>query len=136
MREIKFRCWDIENKEMLEVQELDYADSYDGQPMIRTTMYNDYFDTEDMILMQYTGLKDKNGKEIYEGDIIYCKQYIGGNCVEYCIEKGYVCFNDGEFGLYRKQGYYQSLYKFKEYDYEFEVIGNIYDNPELLAEKE
>lgn len=136
MREIKFRCWDIENKEMLEVQELDYADSYDGQPMIRTTMYNDYFDTEDMILMQYTGLKDKNGKEIYEGDIIYCKQYIGGNCVEYCIEKGYVCFNDGEFGLYRKQGYYQSLYKFKEYDYEFEVIGNIYDNPELLVEKE
>lgn len=136
MREIKFRCWDIENKEMLEVQELDYVDSYDGQPMIRTTMYNDYFDTEDMILMQYTGLKDKNGKEIYEGDIIYCKQYIGGNCVEYCIEKGYVCFNDGEFGLYRKQGYYQSLYKFKEYDYEFEVIGNIYDNPELLAEKE
>lgn len=133
MREIKFRCWDIENKKMLEVQELDYADSYDGQPMIRTTMYNDYFDTEDMILMQYTGLKDKNGKEIYEGDIIYCKQYIGGNCVEYCIEKGYVCFNDGEFGLYRKQGYYQSLYKFKEYDYEFEVIGNIYDNPELLG---
>ena len=136
MRDIKFRCWDTENKEMLDIQELDYRDSYNGQPMIRTTMYSDYYDTEDMILMQYTGLKDKNGKEIYEGDIIYCKKYIGGNWIEYCIEKGYVNFNNGEFGLYRKQGYYQSLYKFKEYDYEFEVIGNMYDNPELLAEKE
>lgn len=85
---------------------------------------------------QYTGLKDKNGKEIYEDDIIYCEKYIGGNWIEDCIEKGYVNFNNGEFGLYRKQGYYQSLYKFKEYDYEFEVIGNMHDNPELLAEKE
>ena len=57
MREIKFRCWDVENKEMLDVQELDYADSYDGNPMIRTTMYSDYFDTEEMILMQYTRTK-------------------------------------------------------------------------------
>ncbi len=57
MRDIKFRCWDTENKEMLEVQELDYEDSYNGQPMIRTTMYSDYFDTEDMILMQYTRTK-------------------------------------------------------------------------------
>lgn len=86
-------------------------------------------------LGQFTGLYDKNGKEIFEGDIIYCKQYIGGNWIEYCIEKGYICFNDGEFGLYRKQGYYQSLYKFKEYNYKFEVIGNIYDNKNLLEEE-
>ena len=84
---------------------------------------------------QYTGLHDKNGKEIYEGDIIKCKKYIGGNFVDYCIEKGFVEFKDGEFGLHRKQGYYQSLRKFIEYDYELEVISNIYDNPELLGEK-
>ena len=84
---------------------------------------------------QFTGLYDKNGKVIYEGDIIYCKKYIDGNWIENCIEKGYIYFNKGEFGLYRKQGYYQSLYKFKEYDYEFEVIGNIYENKNLLEEE-
>ena len=73
-REIKFRIWDVENKEMLKVQELDFEPTfYGGRIAIRPDQYNDYFDTEDMILMQYTGLKDKNGKEIYEGDIIRIK---------------------------------------------------------------
>ena len=73
-REIKFRIWDIENKEMLKVQELDFEPTfYGGRIAIRPDQYNDYFDAEDMILMQYTGLHDKNGKEIYEGDIIRIK---------------------------------------------------------------
>ena len=72
MRDIKFRIWDIENKEMLEVQELDFEPTfYGGRIAIRPDQYSDYFDSEDMILMQYTGLKDKNGKEIYEGDKVY-----------------------------------------------------------------
>ena len=125
MREIKFRSWDTYNKEMLEVQELDYADSYNGQPMIRTTMYNDYFDTEDMILMQYTGLKDKNGVEIYEGDIV---RILGG---EY--EQGFyewdekVCIKDFIY-----DGFNLIMTVNQIGNEALEVIGNIYDNPELL----
>ena len=129
MRDIKFRAFDTENKEMLEVQELDYEDSPNGQPMVRTTMYNDYFDTEEMILMQYTGLKDKNGTEIYEGDIVKvknCQYHIGKvifdeEYVEYEIEVNKdiifpisVCYGDAS-------------------ELDIEVIGNIYDNPELLG---
>ena len=148
MREYKFRCWDTKNKEMLEVQELDYEDSYNGEPMIRTTMYNDYFDTEDMILMQYTGLKDKNGKEIYEGDIVTGIDYpfIDEGKQNYI---GIVVFYDdvASFGYeYKcvrkdKRGISNGINNEFEANEnlickDIEVIGNIYDNPELLEEGE
>ena len=90
-REIKFRIWDIENKKMLKVQELDFEPTfYGGRIAIRPDQYNDYFDTEDMILMQYTGLHDKNGKEIYEGDIV--QQFN-------VKENGIIEYKYGQFGI-------------------------------------
>ena len=133
MRDIKFRCWDTENKEMLEVQELDYEDSYNGQPMIRTTMYSDYFDTEDMILMQYVGLKDKNGKEIYEGDIV--KFRFKDDREEFPDLIGYIEYQTTftAFIIMSNQG----SFKIDITEIKFiEVIGNIYKNPELLEEGE
>ena len=133
MRDIKFRCWDTENKEMLEVQELDYEDSYNGQPMIRTTMYSDYFDTEDMILMQYVGLKDKNGKEIYEGDIV--KFRFKDDREEFPDLIGYIEYQTTftAFIIMSNQG----SFKIDITEIRFiEVIGNIYKNLELLEEGE
>ena len=110
---------------------------------------------EDLVLMQSTGLKDKNGKEIFEGDILkfndewadYCYEgYVDGsvegiNFVE--VVRGEACF---EFG---KTKYPESSLfilmedehlNFKDFikseDFEFEILGNIYENPELLEVEE
>ena len=80
---------------------------------------------------QYTGLKDKNGNKIFEGDYIVCSQEIQGNWIDKHIEIGYVEMKHGAFGLHRKQGYYRPFKDWLE-DYEYEVLGNIHDNPDLL----
>lgn len=128
MREYKFRAWDNENNQMLDVQELNFEDCfYGGEMQIKTTMYKDYFDYREMPLMQYTGLHDKNGKEIYEGDILQID-----------VDKAWVMWNDkyGYFQLVPIGDYYfdsdvigQALEYTKP-----EVIGNIYENMELLNE--
>ena len=139
MREYKFRCWDTENKEMLKVQELDFEDTfYGGRLSIRTDKYNDYFDMEDMVLMQYTGLKDKNGKEIYEGDIIH----INNNLLDefnYLIVWNeeylrYYLFSIDKKSINRLGGILEAhLGSMKD---KIEIIGNKWDNPELLEEGE
>ena len=121
-REIKFRAWDNVNNQMLDVQELNFEDCfYGGYTTVRTTMYSDYFDIREMPIMQYTGLHDKNGKEIYEGDILKGTFY-GLPMPEY----------DYVFQIYwdeKEKGFMASYFEPSE----CEVIGNIYDNPELLG---
>ena len=142
MREYKFRVWDTENKEMLKVQELDFEDTfYGGRLSIRTDQYNDYFDIEDMILMQYTGLKDKNGKEIYEGDILELNKdgRIFYGTPDGLLAKKYqlVGFKDGAFMTCRNKhlidDYDTYLWIISKYS---TVAGNIYDNKNLLEEGE
>lgn len=83
---------------------------------------------------QYIGLTDKNGNKIFEGDIVVCKQAINGNFIDYYVEIDFVEMKYGAFGLHRKQGYYRPFKDWLE-DYEYEVIGNIYDNKEILDVK-
>lgn len=127
MRDIHFRAWDKEENEML------YSDPelsigfnvFTG----KWTGGKSDFELEHIILMQYTGLKDKNGKEIYEGDIL--KQADEDIIVaEYkCLEVD--AFEGIGFNLWSFIGEYNK-FDCARLQSELEVIGNIYENPELL----
>lgn len=124
-RDIKFRAWDEKNKDMSVdlIPSENYADAFEG------------------ILMQYTGLKDKNGKEIYEGDIVrgrttddYEFEYEKRNQKAYSVSE--VKWDDEmtgwiPFKYFSTNGVNSLEDKFYETT-ECEVIGNIYENPELL----
>jgi len=80
----------------------------------------DYGYPSDYILMQYTGLKDKNGKEIYEGDVLMRGEKGEGDIT------GEVVYHHSGFFMEFEKGKRMSVYE------DFEVIGNIYENPELV----
>lgn len=137
MRELKFRAWDKKSKKIRIVESIGFGElSYynEGYP-VTNMIGRDCIHDKDIIihrdsyqheLMQYTGLKDKNGKEIYEGDI--CKYVCGKS--EWIAE---VVFHYGMFTFPIKEkplGRYVYIHNVLER--ELEVIGNIYENPELL----
>ncbi|MES5890780.1 YopX family protein [Lacticaseibacillus paracasei] len=137
-REIKFRAWDKQRHHMLDVEELAYnlrgelvsiygfGRDFSNDP---DALLGEEPDLDRAVLMEYTGLHDKNGREIYEGDVLDIglrnqdgKPIIAPVSYE-TYAAGYVLDNGGN-------GIWQRLTK------ECEVIGNIFENPELLeAEK-
>jgi uncharacterized phage protein (TIGR01671 family) len=107
MRHIKFRAWEVSNRQMNYDPRFIAWESAAGMPLYAI---NRAQQEPDVVLMEYTGLKDKNGKDIYEGDIL----------------KG------SSGGLIKCEDALRALYSSAELAHHLEVVGNVYENPELL----
>ena len=102
-------------------------DCHDAQYYIADKMTGYHTPVDPSTVGQYTGLKDKNGERIFEGDIAKVLQGKDKDIA-------YVGFENGAFMLYPKTGniYERTLWEYWYNDWDVEVIGNITDNPELL----
>ena len=87
--------------------------------------------TTDEIVMQFTGLKDKNEVEIYEGDIVTYKRSVGNWTGQFMTTTHKIIFTEEVNAFVMEYG--NSYIKLrKHWGYEYEVIGNVFENPELL----
>lgn len=135
MREIKFRAWDKHARPEPMMAGLTGI-TREGECALSP-------DKDRFVLMQYTGLKDKNGKEIYEGDLLRVKRSGGGSTSvsevyweqpevrndhtgQYESLNGYV-----QFGGWKTRS--RNEWNYAMHEGNFEVIGNIYENPELVT---
>lgn len=124
-REIKFRAWT--GKYMLDSAYGDWV-SFDGIPYTEAEQRNsrniEIKKAKDYVLMQYTGLKDKNGRECYEGDVV--QNFLTGHHGQVVFSSKFACFNvfdeDNKWvcsmGAMSGDG--------------FSILGNAYQNPEML----
>lgn len=142
MREIKFRAWDKKTKKMRAVNSIVFhyeEECFDfdnsrfpkvvnlwGKDIIEDKAIVLHREIKDVELMQYTGLKDKNGKEIYEGDIVKCNYNYYGDKGTYI---GKVIFRE-DTCMFLITDTKSTNYEWWNEDKV--VIGNIFDNPELL----
>jgi len=130
MREIKFRAFkkSVPSRGMYQVENIDFKKK--SVNLKRNIGHSSWVPFHSIKLMQYTGLKDKNGKGIWEGDIVkrlITRLDIMGN--HEWKARGQVSFNDGGFCMDFSEECSGTEHL---YGSDNEVIGNIYENPELL----
>lgn len=121
----KFRAWWIQDEVMTHIYTLEFLQ---GGIRVSDGCWHEKFLGDEVILMQSTGLEDKNGVEIFEGDIVLengIQRAVSFGEQEYEEDFGNLAYYVG-FNVYTKWGY-SSIDPV-----EYEILGNIYENPELL----
>jgi uncharacterized phage protein (TIGR01671 family) len=123
MQNLKFRAWNKKIKEMVDLHKITPM-ALAIQPELAGGGTGVYIpDHPDLDIMQSTGLKDKNGKEIFEGDIVMRRN---------SSEPGIIHYAKGRYEVVRKIAVNSSDLTYTEIN--TEVIGNIYQNPDLIGE--
>lgn len=127
---VRFRVWIKTEKRMIETDDLLDID-YENKEIVTQQVYFENglpddrdiycYDFDEIELMQSTDMVDKNGKEIFEGDIVKCSGLLG--TIE-SFKAMWIC-SFVKYNNYQKVGFFAQ---------EIEVVGNIYENPELLEE--
>lgn len=133
MREIKFRAWHIGLKKMFSAEEM----AKDQLTLLTTGKFINVSSAstklsqiiEDMIPLQFTGVCDKNDIKIYEGDIVEWDH--GVNETDRGIDE--IIFNEGSFKLGKCYGYSLDSFQYRGSTW-LKIIGNIYEDPELLGD--
>lgn len=125
MRPIKFRAWYKNEKLMLPIAEITFHKDWDiiAFPLTREAI-SSYLVWGNVVLMQSTWLRDKNGRDIYEGDIVANLFYEG--------KKSLVIERENEYWGFNISYFLQECVINKDTR---EVVWNIYENPELLSQK-
>jgi uncharacterized phage protein (TIGR01671 family) len=137
-REIKFRAYIKTDKVMLDVVEVSWYSKnvrcvVGGMMICPVTgaTQSDFdfplYEMDDVVLLEFTGLKDKNGVEIWESDVFTCNDFEGYKAV--------VSFSHGAFGYIDKYGDFEHLWDDEDTGVsDLEILGNLHEHPELLEE--
>ena len=126
MREFKFREWETYRKTMAVGIREDYDDSVGFRFL--------HEEAGQRILMQYTGLKDSHGKDVCEGDILEAVFELFDGELKTVRDAGVVVFKDYGFQVQTFEDHHEPLHEWAQLSEELKVIGNIYENHELLPE--
>ena len=124
----RYRAWNKATKEMHEVDDIVSIDFEKSEICVKTLFFGkfSYYDLDDIVFMQSTGMTDKNDKEIFEGDVIESTDGFLAGVIEFRVFLGMFVSKLVEYNNFECLCNVASSRK---------IIGNIYENPELLEVK-